>query len=141
MDWERTCLTWWAADKSAGSNAENVEDTGNVLDGVDVAVVDARKDGTLTYGATRHGSRGVVIGGLLWFVNIIPENIKKILWINQRNNNDNPWKSRENAIWNQSLLIDWNESLMNKWTDFIPLYFMEFATLHSFTSFCWFLKN
>lgn len=41
------------------------------VDEVTDVVVD-RFDGTLTYGATRQGSNGVVIGGLLWLVSKIP---------------------------------------------------------------------
>lgn len=73
-------LTWCAADISAGSNAENAAaaaaaaaalDEKCECDIVDCVTLPLRNDGKLTYGATRHGSNGVDIGGL-WLDNSIP---------------------------------------------------------------------
>lgn len=78
---EKTTHTWWAADKRAGSNAEKAaaaaaDDDWKCCEAV-VDTFDPRIDeGILTYGATRHGSKGVDTGGL-WLDIIIPGNIKK----------------------------------------------------------------
>lgn len=87
-------LTWWAAEIRAGSKAENAaaaaaaEDAEKcplfVVDEADAGdeltpppPLDAfRRDDKFTYGATRHASSGVAIGGL-WLDSIIPGAQKK----------------------------------------------------------------
>lgn len=63
-----TNFTWCAAEIRAGSNAEKETEVGKFEDDPVEVVTDVGArilEGTFTYGATRHGSRGVVIGGLL----------------------------------------------------------------------------
>lgn len=80
------CLTWWAADIRAGSNAEKAAaaDDAENCPPADVdeeeeltttlPLDEFRKEDKLTYGATLQASSGVDIGGL-WLESIIPGNI------------------------------------------------------------------
>lgn len=70
-------LTCWAAENKAGSKAENPEN------GCDRSYKEGRRmEGTLTYGATRQGSRVVETDAEEWLETIMPvaaEKIKELL--------------------------------------------------------------